>query len=98
MVRDAENSYRSLDVLEDASMMQIHGHSITYRTAVDAQQGRKVFTLQTIDPKIEHPVDYGHVAKRLRILQYKTESICHLFVLSSKKFLFPKALGNEMHN
>ncbi len=29
-------------------MDQLRGHSITYRIAVDPQQGRKVFTLQTL--------------------------------------------------
>ncbi len=31
-------------------MQQLHGHAITYRIALGAQQGRKVFTLQTIPP------------------------------------------------
>ena len=61
---DAENNYQSLDGLEDDPMLQIHGHSLTYRAAVGAQQGRKVFTLQTIAPKNEYPVDSGRVAKR----------------------------------
>jgi len=29
-------------------MDQLRGHSITYRIAVGPQQGRKVFTLQTL--------------------------------------------------
>jgi hypothetical protein len=35
-------------------MDQLRGHSITYRIAVGPQQGRKVFTLQTL-PGIEEP-------------------------------------------
>jgi len=31
-------------------MHQLHGHAITYRIALGPQQGRKVFTLQTIPP------------------------------------------------
>ena len=35
-------------------MDQLRGHSITYRIAVGSQQGRKVFTLQTL-PGIDEP-------------------------------------------
>ena len=35
-------------------MDQLRGHSITYRIAVGPQQGRKVYTLQTL-PGIEEP-------------------------------------------
>jgi len=31
-------------------MQQLHGHAITYRIALGPQQGRKVFTLQTVPP------------------------------------------------
>ena len=47
--RDMEQSYLTLDE-DDDPMGQIHGHSITYRIAVGAQQGQKVFTLQTLPP------------------------------------------------
>ncbi len=43
--RDAENTYLQLDHMDDDPMQQLHGHSITYRVAVGAQRGRKVFTL-----------------------------------------------------
>lgn len=46
--RDAENSYLAGDVLEAGPMEQLLGSSITYRIAVGPQQGRKVFTLQTL--------------------------------------------------
>jgi len=46
--RDNENSYLTLDLQDDDAMNQLQGHSITYRIAVGPQQGRKVFTLQTI--------------------------------------------------
>jgi hypothetical protein len=48
LVRDDDNDYLALDGLEDDPMLQIHGYSITYRIATGKQQGRKVFTLQSI--------------------------------------------------
>ena len=48
--RDAQNSYLALDPDDDDVMVQLQGHSITYRIAVGPQQGRKVFTLQTLPP------------------------------------------------
>ena len=48
--RDEEDSYLTLDCLDDEPMQQLHGHAITYRIALGSQQGRKVFTLQTIPP------------------------------------------------
>ena len=46
--RDAENSYLASDTVDEDPMTQLQGHSITYRIAVGPQQGRKVFTLQTL--------------------------------------------------
>ena len=46
--RDAENSYLMGDDIESGPMVQLQGASITYRVAVGRQQGRKVFTLQTL--------------------------------------------------
>lgn len=48
LARDNENSYLTLDWQDDDAMNQLQGHFITYRIAVGPQQGRKVFTLQTI--------------------------------------------------
>jgi hypothetical protein len=48
LTRDDESSYLALDLQDDDAMSQLQGHSITYRIAVGPQQGRKVFTLQTI--------------------------------------------------
>ena len=48
LVRDAENSYLTCDAEDDGPMNQLLGHSITYRIAMGPQQGRKVFTLQTL--------------------------------------------------
>jgi hypothetical protein len=62
LVRDIENDYLSLDGLEEDPMLQIHGYSITYRIATGSQQGRKVFTLQTIAPKIDQGVESDRVA------------------------------------
>jgi len=39
-------------------MEQLLGSSITYRVAVEPQQGRKVFTLQTL-PACDEPLDDG---------------------------------------
>ena len=50
LVRDVEDSYLTLDCLDEEPMQQLHGHSITYRIALGAQQGRNVFTLQTVPP------------------------------------------------
>ena len=46
--QDAENSYLALESADEDPMDQLRGHSITYRIAVGPQQGRKVFTLQTL--------------------------------------------------
>jgi hypothetical protein len=54
--RDAENNYFAADAVDEDSMAQLLGHSITYRIAVGPQQGRKVFTLQTL-PACDEPFD-----------------------------------------
>jgi len=46
--RDAEHSYLALEGADEDPMDQLRGHSITYRIAMGSQQGRKVFTLQTL--------------------------------------------------
>ena len=51
LVRDVEHSYltaEGVDADPDSPMNQLLGSSITYRIAVGPQQGRKVFTLQTL--------------------------------------------------
>lgn len=51
--RDEQSSYLTLATSEDEAMQQLSGHSITYRIAIGPQQGRKVFTLQSLwVPKI----------------------------------------------
>ncbi len=45
--RDEENSYLTLDEGDEDPMRQVLGCSVSYRTAIGPQQGRKVFTLQT---------------------------------------------------
>ncbi|MCP4470448.1 MAG: hypothetical protein GY815_07145, partial [Gammaproteobacteria bacterium] len=50
--RDAENSYLQLEGLDEDPMQQLIGCSVSYRIAVGPQQGRKVFTLQTL-PSVE---------------------------------------------
>ena len=56
--RDAENSYLAGDAFEAGPMEQLLGSSITYRIAVGPQQGRKVFTLQTL-PACDEAFDAG---------------------------------------
>ncbi|MBW9269274.1 MAG: IS91 family transposase [Candidatus Thiodiazotropha sp. (ex. Lucinisca nassula)] len=46
--RDVENSYLNLEDQDEDPMQQVLGCSVSYRIAVGPQQGRKVFTLQTI--------------------------------------------------
>ncbi|MCP3702103.1 MAG: hypothetical protein GY954_04125 [Alteromonas sp.] len=59
LVRDVDNDYLALDGLEEDPMLQIHGYSITYLIATGSQQGRKVFTLQTIAPMVDQEVESG---------------------------------------
>ena len=59
--RDEENSYLSLEGDEDP-MQQVLGCSISYRIAIGPQQGRKVFTLQTL-PSREEDDRFAQVAK-----------------------------------
>jgi len=44
-------------------LQQVHGHSITYRIAIGPQQGRKVFTLQTLLPREAGDDRFSQVAK-----------------------------------
>ena len=68
LVRDAGNSYLTADGVDadpESPMNQLLGSSITYRIAVGPQQGRKVFTLQTLpDCRAENPLAHtvGKVA------------------------------------
>ncbi len=67
LVRDAQNSYLTYDGMDadpESPMDQLLGRSITYRIAVGPQQGRKVFTLQTLpDCRPDNMfVDTGQVA------------------------------------
>ena len=48
LVRDAEHSFLALNSSDEDPIDQLRGYSITYRIAVGPQQGRKVFTLQTL--------------------------------------------------
>jgi Putative transposase len=59
LVREDESSYLTMDCQDDDAMDQLQSHSITYRIAVGPQQGRKVFTLQTI-PAWEDEDDFGN--------------------------------------
>ena len=59
--RDAEHSYLALESADEDPMDQLRGHSITYRIAVGPQQGRKVFTLQTM-PACDLDEQFGNTA------------------------------------
>ena len=51
LVRDGENTYLTAEGMNadnETPMNQLLGSSITYRIAMGPQQGRKVFTLQTL--------------------------------------------------
>jgi hypothetical protein len=50
--RDEENSYLNLEGDEDP-MQQVLGCSVSYRIAIGPQQGRKLFTLQTLPSREE---------------------------------------------
>jgi ribosomal protein S27E len=63
LTQNIENSYLTLNHLEADPMQQVHGHSITYRIAIGPQQGKKVFTLQTLLPKDAEDDRFSQVAK-----------------------------------
>ena len=60
--RDEENSYLQLDGIDEDPMQQLIGCSVSYRIAVGQQQGRKVFTLQTL-PAVEKDDRFAQVVK-----------------------------------
>ncbi len=60
--RDEENSYLNLEEGDEDPMQQVLGCSVSYRIAIGPQQGRKVFTLQTI-PSWEEDDRFAQVAK-----------------------------------
>jgi hypothetical protein len=60
--RDEENSYLNLEEGDEDPMQQVLGCSVSYRIAIGPQQGRKVFTLQTI-PAWEADDRFAEVAK-----------------------------------
>jgi hypothetical protein len=64
LVRDMENTYLQLNTLEDDPMQDLQGHSISYRIAMGPQQGRKVFTLQTIPAMSEEKRFSDRVSKQ----------------------------------
>lgn len=63
LTQDSENSYLMLVHLEADPMQQVQGHSISYRIALGPQQGKKVFTLQTLLPKEEDDDRFSQFAK-----------------------------------
>lgn len=63
VVRDAENSYLSTGPGEDSALEALLGHSITYRIAVGPNEGRKAFTLQTLESALETSSGEQRLAK-----------------------------------
>ncbi len=61
--RDEDNSTLNLETSDDEAMQQLYGHSITYRIAIGPNQGKKVFTLQTLPPVKESKAGSSRVAK-----------------------------------
>jgi hypothetical protein len=60
--RYEESSYLNLEDQDEDPMQQLLGCSVSYRVAIGPQQGRKVFTLQTI-PAWEEDDRFAQVAK-----------------------------------
>src|ERR1700689_3680005 len=50
--RDLENSWLATDT-EAGPLDDLIGHSITYRIAVGPRAGQKLFTLQTVPPRLQ---------------------------------------------
>ena len=61
--RDAENSYLAGDLDDSDGMASLRGHSIRYRIAVGPNQGRKVFTLQTVPAQASDASESAYVAQ-----------------------------------
>ncbi|MFT6991183.1 MAG: hypothetical protein ACJASL_003170 [Paraglaciecola sp.] len=80
LVTDDDNDYLTLDGLEVDPMLQIQGYSITYCIATGKQQGRKVFTLQSIAPIAEQRLAAGFSLRAgvMSIAQdrFKLERLC----------------------
>ena len=55
-----ENSYLNLPIDDEDSLLQLQGASVSYRIAIGPQQGKKVFTLQTLPASTEG--EYGQLA------------------------------------
>ena len=66
-VHDFESSFLTLDPAEVSGLDDLLRHSITYRIALGAQQGRKAFTLQTV-PAVAAD-DNSSVAKAVGLLR-----------------------------
>ena len=58
--RDMENSYLNMPIDDEDSLLQLQGASVSYRIAIGPQQGKKVFTLQTLPASTEG--EYGQLA------------------------------------
>ena len=52
--RDIENAWLATD-FEAGPLDDLIGHSITYRIAVGPRAGQKLFTLQTVPPRLQGP-------------------------------------------
>ena len=48
---DMDNSYLALESRDESGLEDVLDSSVAYRIAMDSQQGRKAFTLQTLPPQ-----------------------------------------------
>ena len=55
LARDVESSYLELDTAAGGTLDDLIGHSITYRVAVGARAGQKVYSLQTVPAREDEP-------------------------------------------
>lgn len=62
--RDMEQGTLLLDDVDDCVMKELQGSSITYRIAIGAQRGRKVFRLQTLPAMVESLDTHGPIVAK----------------------------------
>jgi len=63
LTQDDDSSTLTLDALDDNALHHLQSHSVTYRVAVGPQQGKKVFTLQTIPAQEPEDDRFSQVGK-----------------------------------
>jgi hypothetical protein len=73
--RDEENGYLKLEEGDEDPMQQVLGCSVSYRIAIGQQQGRKVFTPQSV-PAWEDDERFAQVAKASGLLRASCPPPC----------------------